>query len=142
MSLLLLNAGAVLGMTGVIWFVQLVHYPLFAEVGGRQWEAYHREHSRRTTWVVVLPMTVDLFSSLALVAFPPAGVSGVLLAVGALTAVVTWVATGALAVPAHRRLGNGWHAATGRRLTLTNWVRTGAWSAHAVIVLAALGQAG
>ena len=142
MLLLLLNAAAVLGMAGVIWFVQLVHYPLFAEVGVRQWAAYHREHSRRTTWVVALPMTADLVSSLALLVLPPAGVSGALLAAGAVAAVVTWVATGALAVPAHRRLASGWNAGVGRRLTLTNWVRTFAWSAHAVIVLAALGQTG
>lgn len=142
MLLLLINAAAVLSMTGVIWFVQLVHYPLFAEVGVRQWPAYHSEHSRRTTWVVVLPMTADLVTSVALVAFPPAGVSSELLAAGAVAAVMTWVATGALAVPAHRRLGNGWHAGVGRRLTLTNWVRTAAWSTHAVIVLAALPQAG
>ena len=141
MTLLLLNAAAVLTMTGVIWFVQLVHYPLFAVVGAREWEAYHREHSRRTTWVVMAPMVLDLATSLALVAVAPAGMDSGLAAAGALAAVVSWVATGILAVPAHRRLGKSWHAGTGRRLTRTNWVRTLAWSAHAVIVLVGVGQA-
>ena len=31
--LLLLHAAATLFMTGLIWFVQVVHYPLFARVG-------------------------------------------------------------------------------------------------------------
>ena len=141
MTLLLLNAAAVLAMTGVIWFVQLVHYPLFAAVGDPGWTAYHAEHSRRTTWVVILPMTVDLLSSLALIAVPPPGVSATLLTAGAVAALVTWLATGGLAVPAHRRLAGGWHAGTGRRLTRTNWIRTVAWSAHAVLVLMAIGQA-
>ena len=141
MAILLLNAAAVLSMTGVIWFVQVVHYPLFAAVGPERWDAYHREHSRRTTWVVALPMTVDMVSSLALVAVEPPGVSSWLLAGGAAAAVVTWVATSTLAVPAHRRLGGGWQAAVGRRLTRTNWIRTAAWSVHAVLVLVAIGQA-
>jgi hypothetical protein len=141
MVLLLLNAAAVLAMTGVIWFVQLVHYPLFALVGARQWDAYHREHSRRTTWVVALPMTVDLSSSLALVAATPPGVSGGLAAAGAVAALVTWAATAGLAVPAHRRLGSGWNGGIGRRLVRANWIRTLAWSVHAVLVLVALSQA-
>ena len=141
MSLLLLNAAAVLVMTGVIWFVQLVHYPLFAGVGADQWQGYHREHSRRTAWVVVAPMTIDLATSVALVAAVPDGVSPALPVAGAVAAVVTWGATGLLAVPAHRHLGDGWHGGVGRRLTSTNWVRTAAWSLHSLIVLAALAQA-
>ncbi|CAA9474314.1 MAG: hypothetical protein-transmembrane region and signal peptide prediction [uncultured Solirubrobacteraceae bacterium] len=141
MTLLLLNAAAVLFMTGVIWFVQLVHYPLFGKVGAEAWPTYHREHSRRTTWVVIAPMSVDLLTSLALVVIAPAGVSPVLIAGGALAAVVTWAATGLLAVPAHRDLGDGWQAGIGRRLTGANWVRTTAWSAHSALVLAALAQA-
>ncbi len=140
MLLLLLNAAAVLAMTGVIWFVQVVHYPLFASVGADEWQSYHRKHSRRTTWVVIAPMTIDLATSVALVAVVPDGVSPVLVAAGAV-AVVTWGATGLLAVPAHRHLGDGWHGGVGRRLTLTNWVRTTAWSLHSLVVLAALAQA-
>ena len=140
MVLLLLNAAAVLAMTGVIWFVQLVHYPLFAAVGAGEWAAYHSEHSRRTTWVVALPMTVDLFSSLALVAVTPTGMSPALAAGGAVAALVTWAATGLLAVPAHRRLGRGWDGETGRRLLRANAIRTAAFSAHAVLVLVALAE--
>lgn len=32
-TLLYLHAGATLFMTGLIWFVQVVHYPLFLRVG-------------------------------------------------------------------------------------------------------------
>ncbi len=140
MTLLLVNAAAVLSMTGVIWFVQVVHYPLFAAVGSEGWDAYHREHSRRTTWVVLPPMTADLVSSLALVVAAPSGVSDAVVVAGAVAAVATWAATGALAVPAHRRLAGGWQPPVARRLARANWVRTIAWSAHAALVLVALGQ--
>ncbi len=138
MELLLLNATAVLVLSGIIWFVQLVHYPLFAAVGKDGWDAYHRDHSRRTTWVVIAPMTFDLVTSIALVFERPATIEAGLAEAGVAAAIVTWAATGALAVPAHRALGAGWDASLVRRLVRVNWLRTAAWTAHAALVLAML----
>ena len=43
--LLILHAGATLYMAGVIWFVQIVHYPLFSRVGQPgPWLASSDEH--------------------------------------------------------------------------------------------------
>jgi hypothetical protein len=36
-------------MTGVIWIVQTVHYPLFALLGRDGFGEYAREHQRRIT---------------------------------------------------------------------------------------------
>lgn len=33
-ALLLVHAAATWAMVGLVWFVQVVHYPLFAQVGG------------------------------------------------------------------------------------------------------------
>ena len=136
-----MNATAVLALTGIIWFVQVVHYPLFAEVGEDAWGGYHREHSRRTTWVVIAPMFADLLTSFALVVERPPGIAAWVVVAGALLAVASWVVTGALAVPAHRALGTGWNAALGRRLVRANWLRTAAWSAHAALVIGMLSAA-
>jgi len=40
-------------MCGLIWFVQLVHYPLFARVGTDDAANHAAENQRRTSWVVV-----------------------------------------------------------------------------------------
>ena len=53
-------------MTGVIWFVQVVHYPLLERVGVDRFTAYHAAHTRFTTWVVVVPMLVELISGAGL----------------------------------------------------------------------------
>ena len=55
---LLVNLAATLFMVGIIWFVQVVHYPLFARVGSRGFILYSKAHSRLTTYVVGLPMLV------------------------------------------------------------------------------------
>ncbi len=33
-------------MTGMIWSMQLLEYPLFALVGPKEFPAYHRRHNR------------------------------------------------------------------------------------------------
>jgi len=65
--LLLVNAAATLFMVGVIWFVQIVHYPLFALVGEAAFSEYERHHARRTGWVVAIPMLLELGASMGTV---------------------------------------------------------------------------
>ena len=36
-------------MTGLIWFVQVVHYPLLGAVGGSEFSAYEQRHMSLTT---------------------------------------------------------------------------------------------
>ncbi len=136
--LLLANAAAVLALTGLIWFVHVVHYPLFAAVGDSAWSAYHRAHTRRTTWVVAGPMGVDLLTSLALVFLRPDGVGPAAAVAGAALAIVTWAATGLAAVPAHDRLTLGWDPRALEWLLRADAVRTAAWTAHAALVLGML----
>ncbi len=101
MAVLLATAAATLFMTGVGWFVQVVHYPLMGAVGGAAFEDYHRAHSRLTGRVVLGPMAIELAGSALLVAQRPAGV-------GALVA-GSWLRT--LAWTAHSRVVLGMLAA-------------------------------
>lgn len=136
-AVLLANAAATLFLVGVTWFVQVVHYPLFSAVGADRFLGYHREHSQRTTLVVVVPMLIELGSSLVLLAEPPAG-EAALTVLGAALAVAVWVLTFGGAVPAHRRLGDGFQPSAHRRLIRANLVRTLVWSAHGLVVIALL----
>jgi hypothetical protein len=140
MTLLLAHAAATLYMTGLIWFVQVVHYPLFAAVGAREAAAYHRAHGRRTTWVVGPPMLAELVTALVLALAPPPGVGQGWAWGGLALLAVVWLSTAALQVPAHARLDAGPDAATQRALVAGNWIRTVAWSARAAIALAMLAR--
>ena len=62
---LLLNVAATLMMTGVIWFVQVVHYPLMEQVGASGFVTYEKLHTRWTTYVVAPPMLVEAATALA-----------------------------------------------------------------------------
>lgn len=137
---LLADVAATLYMTGLVWFVQVVHYPLFAGVGTDRWPAYAESHQRLTTWVVGPPMLVELATAVLLAWRPPDGATRVLpLAALALLGVV-WLSTALLQVPAHGRLTSGFDAGVARGLVRWNWLRTIAWTARAVVVLALVGR--
>jgi hypothetical protein len=130
--LLLLHAAMTLFMVGVIWFVQVVHYPLFARVGEAEFPGYERQHARRTGWVVAMPMLLELGTAVATVWY----LGGALAWCGLGLLAAVWTSTGLWQVPAHRRLEGGFDAVTHRRLVRTNWVRTLAWSARGIIACA------
>jgi uncharacterized membrane protein len=132
--LLLIHVFATLFMTGLIWFVQIVHYPLFANVGSDQFRTYEELHQRLTTWVVGPAMLVELATALWLVKYPPPGAS-TLAWVGVALVVVIWMSTATLSVPAHTSLAAAYTSAALNKLVGTNWIRTVAWTARAILVM-------
>ena len=62
---LLAHVAATLFMVGVIWFVQVVHHPLFSRVGPEKFSLYSEAHSRLTTYVVGPPMLVEAVGTLS-----------------------------------------------------------------------------
>jgi hypothetical protein len=134
-GLLLAQAGATLAMTGLIWFVQVVHYPLLGRVGPAGYTAYQREHQRRTTLVVAPIMLLEAATAALLLWQCPGGIHSALPWLGVALLLIIWLSTAFLQVPAHRRLESGFDAAAHRRLVVTNWLRTTAWTARGGLVL-------
>src|SRR3954466_985742 len=138
---LIICAGSTWFMTGVIWFVQVVHYPLFARVGGSRFRDYHAAHTRLTTRVVMAPMILELLTSAILAVHPPVGLNSHLVRAGLLAAAICWTSTGLIQVPLHGRLAAGDDATSRRTLVMSNWIRTVAWTCHAGIVAGLLHEA-
>lgn len=120
-------------MTGLIWFVQVVHYPLFTAVGASEFTAYEQQHTRLTAWVVGPFMAVEGVSALAILALRPDGVALWLILAGLLLLAVIHASTIFLQVPAHGVLTERFDADTVDRLVHTNWVRTAGWSFRSVL---------
>jgi uncharacterized membrane protein len=133
--LLLANCAATWFLTGLIWFVQVVHYPLFERVGRDGYGQYQAAHQRLTTRVVAPPMLVELATSAMLAWNPPARLPATWLWVGFALVLVIWLSTAWLQVPQHNLLGSGFHSAAWKRLVFTNWLRTGAWSLRALLMM-------
>ena len=139
-AVLIANVVASCGMTGVIWFVQHVHYPLLAQVEMGQAVAVAEEHQRRTGHVVALPMAVEGLTTLALLAQQPAGVTWFLPWIGAFLLAVALGCTVFLSVPLHAKMATNPDARVGAKLVATNWPRTFAWSLRAVVCVVMVAQ--
>ncbi|MEZ5965456.1 MAG: hypothetical protein R3F56_16605 [Planctomycetota bacterium] len=89
-------------MVGLIWFVQVVHYPLFASVGEEAFATYEQRHTLWTGYVVMPPMLVEAGTTALLLVARPRNpwVVG-----GAVLLAVVWASTFFLQVPCHERLG-------------------------------------
>ena len=134
-TLVLIHAGATLFMTGLIWFVQVVHYPLLALVGRQGFVTYERHHTSRTSTIVGPVMAVEAVTAVILVSVTPAGIAAwtVWLGLGLLAGI--WTSTALLQVPCHRILSREFSSATHRRLVRTNWIRTVVWSLRSFLAL-------
>ncbi len=134
-SILALHAFATLAMVGLIWFVQVVHYPLYARVGSASFAAYHEQHVQRTTLVVAPFMLVELACALWLLIWPDPRYGDWMSWLGMLLLGFIWVSTAVFQVPSHGRLQAGFTPAAHAFLVRSNWIRTVAWTLRGILCL-------
>ena len=139
MIIFLLHLVASTFMTGLVWFVQLVHYPLMREVYEDNYKHFQLQHMNNTSMIVAPVMLIELgtglFLSLQLwqgsIAFklPSFFVANMIL-LG-----VIWVSTFFVQIPLHRQLTGGFDQKVHQRLVKTNWLRTIFWSIRVALLL-------
>lgn len=132
--LLLLNVASTWYMVGLIWFVQLVHYPLLNQVGEGNFATYERLNTRWTTWAVGPAMLVEVATAAALVFWTPRGCSPWWLLGGLILLLAVWGVTAVCSVPMHARLERGHDAAAIAWLVGTNWLRTVGWTLRGILM--------
>lgn len=121
-------------LTGLIWFVQLVHYPLFARVGVERSSMYAMEHARRTTRLVAPLMIIELTLALITV-FVTTDSLRILSIFGMALIGGIWLSTFTVQVPCHTRLTCSFDPVAHRELTRSNWVRTILWTTRSFIAI-------
>lgn len=121
-------------MTGIIWFVQIVHYPLLATVGSGEFCDYTKRHQVLITWIVGPPMLVEVAAAGALLILAPLLLLSPLYTSALAMLFVIWISTAVLQVPLHGKLCQARDPRNISRLVRTNWIRTIAWTARAVLL--------
>lgn len=125
-------------LTGLIWFVQVVHYPLLRHVGPDHVLEYEKKHIRRTTWVVAPTMLIEAGAAgwLTYSAFHAGVARGVLIHSVAMALLLgIWLSTAIVQVPCLRRLENGYDERVIDQLVMSNWLRTFLWTARLVLAV-------
>jgi hypothetical protein len=137
---LLSNLAATLILVGVIWFVQVVHYPLYTRINPDAFPNYEVAHVNLVTMVVGPAMFIEAITALLLLVSPPENIPFWLLLVGLALVGVIWAVTVFVNVPQHNALSYSFDENTHRMLVLTNWVRTIAWSLRGILMIYIIGR--
>lgn len=132
-TLLVAHLFATTAMVGLIWFVQIVHYPLFTAVGRDGFDRYAHQHQHLTSFVVGPFMAVEGVTALWLFLDPPTGVNRWFAFVALAVLGVVLGSTVLLQVPRHAVLAHGYDEARARSLVRTNWIRTVGWTARGLM---------
>ncbi len=130
------QCASTLGLVGLIWFVQVVHYPLFQRIRPADFVPYEAEHATRTGYVVAPLMLAELLSAslFLLHRFRPLGISTAEARLGAALVSLIWCSTAFLQIPLHNKLHRGFDRVSIQRLITSNWIRTTAWTARAILI--------
>ncbi len=114
---------------GLIWVVQLVHYPSFRFIDKNQFLDFHKRHTRSITIIVMPLMLLELglsFWSCYLYQFEFAHLVPFLMVLG------IWSSTFLIQIPIHQKLSKVKDELLINRLIKTNWIRTILWSIKSI----------
>ena len=135
---LLVALGSTWAMTGLIWVIQLVHYPIFDSIEQGDdhsgWVQFTKRHTTTISFVVGPLMLAEGITGIWLVTSPPADTSRLLPLIALGLMGVAYGVTAFVSAPLHGQMSERFDARLHARLLSTNWIRTAAWSARAGVL--------
>lgn len=132
--ILVLNLAATWYLVGLIWMVQVVHYPLFSKVGNAGFSEYEIDHANRITPIAGIPMLLELVTAVLLCVVAPHPLSRGLMVAGLALVLIVWLSTALIQVPCHTKLGQGFEPSRHQWLVTSNWLRTAAWTLRGILM--------
>ena len=130
--MLIIHTIATSVMVGVIWTIQLVHYPSFHFIELNQYTTFQRFHMSRISYVVIPAMLTELFT-LIFIIIPMDQVDHIILA-SAFLLIVIWLMTAVFFSGVHQKLTLGYDQAVVEKLVKLNWGRTLLWTLRLLLV--------
>ena len=116
-------------MTGLCWFVQVVHYPLFKVIENHNFPAYERKNAI-TGFITVPIMTIELITGLILLY----NYQDRLYLLNIILLAFIWLSTIIFQVPIHLKLMHEGSPKLITKVIRTNWIRTLSWTARTLLI--------
>ena len=117
-------------LIGLIWIVQIVHYPAFYFVEDKRFVEFESFHKKSITTIVLPLMVTELVTGLVLLYFN----RGVIHGINSLSIILIWLSTFFISVPLHDKLSQTKSREDISNLVSTNWIRTSLWSIRGVFI--------
>ena len=119
-------------MVGVIWVIQLLHYPSFHFVQKSDYPKFQQFHMSRISLIVIPAMIIEFITGIIMLQF---GFSSNFLFISSLVILITiWGITFIFFTKMHKVLISGYNEIIVNRLILINWSRTLLWSLRLLIL--------
>jgi hypothetical protein len=112
-------------LVGLIWIVQLVHYPSFQYVADSTFLDFHKHHTFSISLIVVPLMLIELSIGIWLWIQNKGSLYTI---IPLCLLCIIWVSTFSLQVPIHNNLVLGKNVELIEQLVSTNWIRTLSWT--------------
>lgn len=120
-------------MVGIIWYIQLVQYPLFLLVTKERFPLYHSTYMIRINFIILPTMIAEILTAALLVINPVVQSETFYLILG-LILWGNWLITWKLTLPIHKQLQKEWNPAKMKQLVSMNWSRTTIWTLRGIIL--------
>ena len=130
--MLILHLIATSVMVGVIWIIQLVHYPSFHFIELKQYTTFQRFHMSRISYVVIPAMLTELFT-LILIIISMDQIDTLVLA-SAILLIFIWLMTAVFFSGVHQKLTLGYDQTVVDKLVKLNWGRTLLWTLRLLLI--------
>ena len=129
--ILLLNFSATVFMTGLVWFVQVIHYPLYLKIKSG-FVDYELMHTRLTSRLTAPVMLIEMITTILMWwQWPSFYVLNIVIS---FLLLVIWISTFLVQIPLHNKLCKAQDEMNCNRLVKSNWIRTIAWTVKSIIL--------
>ena len=132
MFLLFLHGCVTFFLTGLIWVVQLVHYPMFRFLDPKTQSNALKFHQQKISIIVVPLMLFELLSGVYLAYVQWSSLAS-FHRINMVLLMVIWVHTFGLMVPFHQKISVQLNYELLQKTLTHHWVRTLAWTIKSVL---------
>ena len=118
-------------MVGIIWVIQLVHYPSFYFIRKDIFVSFQEFHTNKIAIVVVPVMLVELITGILLI-YMETNID-IALSISLFILIAIWVLTAIYFYKAHQKLMSGYNEEIINQLIKLNWIRTILWTFRLIL---------
>ena len=118
-------------MVGVIWVIQLVHYPSFKYVNESDYIIFQKYHMSNISYIVFPVMFTELITALIILFF---GEKSLFFVLSLICLFLIWVFTGVLFTKYHRILKEGKDLMIIEKMIKANWIRSLLWTMRLIMI--------
>lgn len=116
---------------GLIWTIQIVHYPTFLKIENKEFKSFCIFHTKKISLIVIPLMFLELISGVVLLS----SYTNNVFVFNFIGITIIWISTLFISMPLHRKLSVERNELVIKKLIKTNWIRTLTWSSRSLLLM-------